>query len=52
MNQRFEFPRLLVALLVPTAIFVPRVDWLFGTLHLPKGEMPKRYGIDEPMAAT
>lgn len=27
---------------------LPCVDWLFGTLHLPK-KMPRRYGIEEPM---
>ncbi len=31
---------------------LPLVDWIFGTLHLPKAEMPRRYGVDEPMAAT
>lgn len=29
---------------------LPVVDWLFGTLHLPPREMPRRYGIDEPMS--
>jgi sterol desaturase/sphingolipid hydroxylase (fatty acid hydroxylase superfamily) len=27
----------------------PLVDLLFGTLHLPKGRMPERYGIDDPV---
>jgi sterol desaturase/sphingolipid hydroxylase (fatty acid hydroxylase superfamily) len=26
----------------------PLVDLLFGTLYLPKGRMPSRYGIDDP----
>jgi sterol desaturase/sphingolipid hydroxylase (fatty acid hydroxylase superfamily) len=26
---------------------VPLVDWLFGTLHLPPGQWPETYGIDE-----
>ena len=29
--------------------FLPLVDWVFGTIHLPRREMPRRYGIDEPM---
>ncbi len=31
---------------------LPLLDFIFGTLHLPRGRMPERYGIDEPMAAT
>lgn len=27
------------------------IDWLFGTLLLPKGRMPERYGIEAPMPA-
>ncbi len=26
---------------------LPLVDWMFGSLHLPKHEWPSRYGIDE-----
>lgn len=29
---------------------LPAVDWLFGTIHLPRAAMPRRYGIDEPMS--
>jgi sterol desaturase/sphingolipid hydroxylase (fatty acid hydroxylase superfamily) len=25
----------------------PWIDWLFGTLHLPRDQMPARYGIDD-----
>lgn len=25
---------------------LPLVDWMFGTLHMPKGEWPARYGVD------
>jgi sterol desaturase/sphingolipid hydroxylase (fatty acid hydroxylase superfamily) len=25
------------------------LDWLFGTLYMPKGQMPTTYGLDEPM---
>jgi sterol desaturase/sphingolipid hydroxylase (fatty acid hydroxylase superfamily) len=28
---------------------LPFIDLLFGTLHLPKREMPKKYGIDEEL---
>ena len=24
---------------------LPLVDWLFGTLHMPKGVWPERYGV-------
>ena len=30
---------------------LPVVDWLFGTLHLPK-TMPRHYGIDGPMSSN
>jgi sterol desaturase/sphingolipid hydroxylase (fatty acid hydroxylase superfamily) len=29
---------------------LPWVDWLFGTFYLPKGKVPERYGIDEPIS--
>lgn len=32
------------------AAFLPWVDKLFGTLHLPKDRLPEKYGIDGPMA--
>jgi len=28
---------------------LPFLDALFGTLHMPKGQMPTRYGLDQPM---
>jgi sterol desaturase/sphingolipid hydroxylase (fatty acid hydroxylase superfamily) len=28
---------------------LPVLDLLFGTLHLPRGKMPARYGIDDPV---
>lgn len=28
------------------AVHLPAIDWLFGTLHLPPGRWPERYGID------
>lgn len=28
---------------------LPLVDWLFDTLHMPKGEWPARYGVTGPM---
>jgi sterol desaturase/sphingolipid hydroxylase (fatty acid hydroxylase superfamily) len=31
---------------------LPLVDWLFGTLHMPKGEWPARYGVDGEMPET
>lgn len=31
------------------AAMLPALDRLFGTLHLPKGQWPARYGIAEPM---
>jgi sterol desaturase/sphingolipid hydroxylase (fatty acid hydroxylase superfamily) len=31
---------------------LPLVDWMFGTLHMPKGEWPERYGVDGPMPDT
>ncbi len=27
----------------------PWIDWVFGTLRLPAGRMPARYGIDDPV---
>ena len=33
------------------ASMLPCWDWLFGTSYLPN-ELPKDYGIDEPLAAT
>lgn len=24
------------------------LDWLFGTFHMPEGELPDRYGVDDP----
>ena len=29
--------------------FLPFVDWMFGTLYLPKDKMPAQYGIGEAM---
>lgn len=31
---------------------MPFLDWVFGTLHLPKNEHPSRYGLDEPIPKT
>ncbi|MEY2420990.1 MAG: hypothetical protein QOI95_1057 [Acidimicrobiaceae bacterium] len=31
---------------------LPLVDWMFGTLHMPKGEWPERYGVDGAMPET
>jgi sterol desaturase/sphingolipid hydroxylase (fatty acid hydroxylase superfamily) len=28
---------------------LPFLDFLFGTLHMPRGRMPQSYGLDEPM---
>jgi sterol desaturase/sphingolipid hydroxylase (fatty acid hydroxylase superfamily) len=33
------------------AAMLPVFDYMFGTLHLPPREMPKRYGCDTPMPA-
>jgi sterol desaturase/sphingolipid hydroxylase (fatty acid hydroxylase superfamily) len=30
------------------APMLPWVDWLFGSLYLPKDKQPERYGIDQP----
>jgi sterol desaturase/sphingolipid hydroxylase (fatty acid hydroxylase superfamily) len=27
----------------------PELDWLFGTLHLPPGRQPTRFGVEEPV---
>jgi sterol desaturase/sphingolipid hydroxylase (fatty acid hydroxylase superfamily) len=32
------------------APLLPWVDWMFGTLYLPKDKQPERYGIDQPMS--
>lgn len=34
------------------APMLPWIDWLFGTMHLPRRQQPERYGIDTPMAAN
>lgn len=31
---------------------IPWVDKIFGTFYLPKNQLPEKYGIDGPMAAT
>jgi sterol desaturase/sphingolipid hydroxylase (fatty acid hydroxylase superfamily) len=31
---------------------LPLVDWVFGTLHMPKGQWPERYGVDGDMPET
>lgn len=31
------------------ASMLPWLDWVFGTMFLPKGRMPVRYGIEAPM---
>ena len=31
------------------AAMLPGLDWLFGTLHLPRERLPGRYGTDHPM---
>jgi len=31
---------------------LPFLDVLFGTLHMPKGQVPRSYGIDEPLPST
>jgi sterol desaturase/sphingolipid hydroxylase (fatty acid hydroxylase superfamily) len=32
------------------APMLPWIDWIFGTLYLPKDRQPERYGIDEPIS--
>lgn len=32
------------------APMLPWVDWLFGSLYLPKDKQPQRYGIDQPIS--
>jgi hypothetical protein len=32
------------------APMLPWVDWVFGSLYLPKDKQPERYGIDEPVS--
>jgi sterol desaturase/sphingolipid hydroxylase (fatty acid hydroxylase superfamily) len=32
------------------ATMLPWVDWVFGTLYLPKDKQPERYGIDQPVS--
>jgi sterol desaturase/sphingolipid hydroxylase (fatty acid hydroxylase superfamily) len=32
------------------ATVLPGVDWVFGTLYLPKDKQPERYGIDQPVS--
>ena len=32
------------------ASMLPWIDWLFGSLYLPKKQWPKVYGIDKPLA--
>ena len=34
------------------APMLPWMDKVFGTMYLPKGKHPQRYGIDEPIAPT
>jgi sterol desaturase/sphingolipid hydroxylase (fatty acid hydroxylase superfamily) len=31
---------------------LPLWDVIFGTVHMPKGQMPKKYGVDEPVPRT
>src|SRR5262245_2663734 len=31
---------------------LPVLDLLLGTLHMPRGKVPERYGIDDPVPAT
>lgn len=33
------------------AAMLPVMDWLFGSLHLPRHRLPVRYGTDHPMPA-
>ena len=32
------------------APMLPWVDWMFGSLYLPKDKQPQRYGIDQPIS--
>jgi sterol desaturase/sphingolipid hydroxylase (fatty acid hydroxylase superfamily) len=34
------------------AATLPLLDALFGTLHMPRGQMPSEYGLDQPIPAT
>jgi sterol desaturase/sphingolipid hydroxylase (fatty acid hydroxylase superfamily) len=34
------------------AATLPLLDVLFGTLHMPRGQMPSKYGLDQPIPAT
>jgi sterol desaturase/sphingolipid hydroxylase (fatty acid hydroxylase superfamily) len=34
------------------APLLPWVDWMFGTLYLPKDKQPERYGIDQPISSV
>ena len=34
------------------ATVLPWVDWIFGTMHLPRREWPAEYGISEPMPTS
>jgi sterol desaturase/sphingolipid hydroxylase (fatty acid hydroxylase superfamily) len=31
---------------------VPVLDYIFGTLHLPRGRKPTKYGLDQPIPQT
>ena len=31
---------------------LPLLDVLFGTFHMPRGQMPSKYGLDQPIPAT
>jgi len=34
------------------AVTLPLHDVLFGTLHMPRGQIPSKYGLDQPNPAT
>jgi sterol desaturase/sphingolipid hydroxylase (fatty acid hydroxylase superfamily) len=34
------------------ASMLPWVDWIFGTYHVPKGQWPAAYGVDETLPAS
>ena len=34
------------------ASMLPVLDWVFGTLHLPRRLWPAVYGVDQPVGAT
>ncbi len=34
------------------AALLPWIDGVFGTLYLPKGQRPVRYGVDQPMSSS